>query len=73
MFRIGEFVTGKPNIRKYAYTNDNSICQVVRHEENGEMCVRIVGYKKPTILDWAIGEEYDVEPQYFIQLSARMG
>ena len=73
MFRIGEFVTGKPNIREYNYTNDNSICQVVRHEENGEMRVRIVGYKKPTGLAYAIGREYNVEPHYFIQLSARMG
>lgn len=73
MFRIGEFVTGKPNIRKYIYTNDNSICQVVEHKKDGEMRVRIVGYKKPTSLDHAIGDEWDVESKYFIQLSARMG
>ena len=73
MFRIGEFVTRKPNIQKYVYTNGNSICQVVRHEENGKIRVRIVGYKRPTSLDHAIGDEYNVDPQYFIRLSARMG
>ena len=72
MFRIGEFVTRKPNIQKYVYTNGNSICQVVGHEENGKMRVRIVGYKKPTGLDYAIGREHNVDPQYFIRLSARM-
>ena len=73
MFRIGELVTRKPNIQKYIYTNNNSICQVVEHKEDGKMRVRIVGYKKPTGLAYAIGREYNVDPQYFIQLSARMG
>ena len=72
MFRIGEFVTRKPDIQKYIKTNENSICQVVGHREDGKIRVRIVGYKKPTSLDHAIGDEYDVDPQYFIQLSARM-
>lgn len=72
MFRIGEFVTMKPNTQKYVYTNSNSICQVVEHKNDGKMRVRIVGYKKPTSLDHAIGDEWDVESKYFIQLSARM-
>lgn len=72
MFRIGEFVTMKPNTQKYVYTNSNSICEVVRHEKDGKMRVRIIGYKKPTHLDHAIGDEWDVDPYYFIQLSARM-
>lgn len=73
MFRIGEFVTRKPNIQKYIYTNGNSICQVVGHNKDGKMRVRIVWYKRPTSLGHAIGDEYDVDPQYFIPLSARMG
>lgn len=72
MFRIGEFVTMKPNMQKYIYTNGNSICQVVEYKKDGKMRVRIVGYKKPTSLDYAIGDEWDVESKYFIQLSARM-
>lgn len=72
MFRIGEFVTEKPNMQRYNFTNSNSICQVIRHKKDGTMRVRIVGYKKPTHLDHAIGDEWDVDPKYFIQLSARM-
>ena len=72
MFKIGEFITRKPNVERYVYTNANSICEVVRYNKDGTIRVRIVGYKKPTRLDYAIGDEYNVEPEYFIQLSARM-
>ena len=72
MFEIGEFITKKPNIERYVYTNSNSICQVVRHNKDGTIRVRIVGYKKPTHLDYAIGDEYNVYPTDFMQISARM-
>lgn len=72
MFEIGEFITRKPNIERYVYTNSNSICEVVKHNKDGTIRVRIVGYKKPTNLDYAIGDEYSVDPTDFMQTSARM-
>lgn len=68
MFKVGDIITGKKDSHnRYSWTNERSICEVIKIWDSGEIEVKVLECRNRDgeIVNSVIGSCFDVDARYF--------
>lgn len=68
MFKVGDIITGnKDSHSRYSWTNERSICEVIKIKDSGEIEVKVLEYRNRDgeVMNSIAGKCFDVDTRYF--------